>query len=57
MTLFNGGVMGFSTITTLLITLFAGLAANFLIRLYNHRRMMSGLVSLLHLSSFMPIDQ
>lgn len=47
MTLLNSSGMGMSAVTTVLITLFAGLIVNFLFRLYKHRQLMSGLVSLL----------
>lgn len=45
MELSDENLMGFSSITTALITIFTGLIVNFLIRLYKHRKMMSGLVS------------
>lgn len=47
MAILNGSEMGLSTITTVLMTLFAGAVVRFLFLLYKQRRMMSGLVSLL----------
>lgn len=46
MALLNASVISLSTIITVLITLPAGLLVNFLFRLYRHRQMMNGLVSL-----------